>query len=163
MNLIAAATILTFIIYWAFRFKEGIPPSLSDDFYRLKAKGKSNYFDAFFFAVGLSMLFYGVYDYKDITLLLLAVAGFFLLTVPIASYFKESDVKYWHYQGAFVAITLGFAAVTYQYWGELIAFLPLSVFILGVILLKVLKVPDFLTWLELLAAGCIFIRLTIMR
>lgn len=163
MNLIALFTLLTFVIFWGIRFREGVPSSLSDDFYRLKAKGKSHYFDAFFLIIGLSMWFYGLYDYKDITLMLLAAAGFFLMVVAMAPFFKVAKIATWHYAGAIMAIALGFAAVTFEHLGSIDTFLPLSVFVLGVILMKTMRISNETTWVEILAAIATFTRLTVIR
>ncbi len=164
MNYLALFNILSFVIFWGIRFKSGVPPSLSADYYRLQAKGKSHYFDIFFSVTGVSMWFYGVYHkyYHAYTLMLLAVAGIFLVVVMLAPFFKIAKVATWHYIGAYGAIGFGFWAVTFQYWSTpVIALIPLALFVGTVILLKVNKVPNFTTWVELAAAGCIFTRLLI--
>ena len=166
MNYIALFNILFFAAYWSIRFKNGVPPSLSADFYRLKEKGKSHYFDVFFYVTGLSMWFYGIYDehYSGYTLMLLAVAGIFLVVVPIAPFFKIAKVSTWHYIGATGAIVFGFWAITFEYWdNKIISLIPIALFIVTVLIMKLKKVSNYTTWVELSAAACIFTRLTIMK
>ena len=163
MNAIALLTIIFFTVYWWIRFKQGVPPSLSADYYRLQAKGKSHYFDWFFYTVGLSMWFYGFYDYSAYTSILLVIAGLFLIVVPIAPFFKIAKVATLHYIGAVGAISFGFWAVTFEYWdNKVIALIPLEAFLIAVILMKLKKISNYTTWVELAAAGCIYFRLLIL-
>ena len=163
MNAISLLTILFFTIYWGIRFKQGVPPSLSADYYRLQSNGKSHYFDWFFYTVGLSMWFYGFYDYQAYTAILLVIAGLFLIVVPIAPFFKIAKVATLHYMGAVGAIGFGFWAVTFEYLdNKVIALIPLASFLIAVILMKLKKVSNYTTWVELAAATCIYLRLLIL-
>lgn len=163
MNLIAVAQIIFFTTYWTIRFgKDGIPKSLSDDYYRLQAQGKAHYFDRFFYAFAIPMLAYGYYDYHAYTLMLLAIAGLFLILVPIAPFFRITKVSTWHYIGATGAIAFGFWGVTFEYWVNWIAFIPLVGFIVTVGVLKWQKVKNYTTWVEIAAVFWIFSRLIIL-
>jgi len=159
MQYIALAQTLLFAIWWTIRFKkDGVPNSLSADFYRLREQGKQHYFDRFFFAMALPMWAYGYYDYKDSTQILLALAGFFLACVPIASFFRDKFTAVFHYIGASGAIGFGFWGLTNELWGEslwskVVACIPLAAFIAVCIVLRVRKVKNLTTWVEVAAAG----------
>lgn len=163
MSLIAVFQTIFFATYWTIRFqKDGVPKSLSDDYYRLQAQGKAHYFDRFFYAFGASMWTYGYYDYHAYTLMILAMAGGFLIMVPIAPFFKIAKVSTWHYIGATGAIAFGFWGVTFEYWGSWIAFIPLVGFLVTVGVLKWRKVSNYTTWVEVAAVFWIFARLIIL-
>jgi hypothetical protein len=95
-------------------------------------------------------------DFKHTTKLLLALAGFSMFCVAIASLFKKKKVGTIHYAASVVAIALGFAAVCVEHrYGWAIA----SGFILFVAGWRLLNMKNIIYWIEVFALTLIFASL----
>lgn len=165
INAIALFQLVLFSTYLgvvADRF--GVLPSISDSYYKWRQDDKLKWlFEVVLIITGLSMWFYGLYDfYGDIiTQVAIATSGYCLMMVAVAPAFKKDSVETIHSVGAVLSIVAGFVAVGFQYglwWGVGL----LGIFLLICATLRLLKITNYTWWIEIVAFYIILGRLMIM-
>jgi hypothetical protein len=134
-----------FVIYVGFllyTFKKPLP-SISDSWYELPNNQKP-LFTLFCWSLGIAMLFQGT---GETPLFFLSGSG--LTFVGAATMFKSTGAhtNIVHYTGAAVGIILALVGIGYENG----VWIPLIVWLISTILLKVLKVENSTWWIEIVA------------
>lgn len=160
MNFYSIACLVVTALYLLLSYAFiGPTESISSTFYGWKNRNYSAMFSIWAFLLFLGCALHILYDYKDLTKILIAFAGFLLFCVTIASTYKEDKVARIHYIVTVLCIISGFAAVTYEDYGERFWWLPVVGYVAGCIILKVAKMPAYTYWIEVLAIIIIFCTL----
>lgn len=147
MNKFVIFQSIVFISFLTYSWlRVGIKESISALWYAL---GKQSFlFTLFTWGVGLPMILLIITDqYSQLTDIFLFLSGAFLCFVGAATEYKERTTDIIHYVGATGAIVFGFAANL----SHNLMWQPVAMFIVGTILLKLFKVSNFTTWIEILA------------
>lgn len=129
MNAVSIVTISLAAIYLLITHGTFGPlPSISESRYKWLTRNYSEAFTIFCAVVAGGAFGQTFLDFKHTTKLLLALAGFSMFCVAIASLFKKKKVGTIHYAASVVAILLGFAALSVEYWGTWKSWVPVSAF-----------------------------------
>lgn len=139
-----AYTLLCWILF-------GPLPSLSSTYYKWKARNYSAAWPIFSAVVFLLCVLH-YKSVKEMTLMWLCVSAFCMWSLTVAAEYKKYPLH--HYIPTVATIIAGFIA-GYTEFGKGI-YLPFFMFAAGTIVLAALKVPNRLTWIELLAVLAIF-------
>lgn len=127
MNAVSIATLALSALYLIITYgKFGLTASVSETFYRWQTKNYSAAFVWFCLVVAAGALLQMIYPYKDITKLLLMLAGFAMFCIGIASTFRDKKVSTLHYVLAVLAICLGFSAVAFEHWQTWRSWVPVA-------------------------------------
>lgn len=160
MNFYSLACIVITALYLGLTYAFcGMTESISATFYKWQQRNYSAMFSVWAVLLALGCFLHTVYDYKDVTKVLIIIAGFLLFCVTIASTFREDKVAAMHYAVTIGCIIAGFAAVTIEDYGERLWWLPVIGFVVGCIIMKLVKIPNFTYWAEVLAIVIIFATL----
>jgi hypothetical protein len=138
---------LIFIIYVAFIWKKfGVLQSVSDSWYKLKELGGLWYklFTLFCWGLAIPMLFQSD---NPSSLFVYSGAGFAFVGAATMFKLKDTFVPYIHFGGAAVGIILALLGIGLERYG----WLPLIVFGIATILIKLLKVKNSTWWIEIVA------------
>ena len=148
LTLLQISIFLSYIVYILYTFKKPLP-SISDSYYQLDGY-KSNLFVAFIWALGITMT-------QQEPSLLFFFSGVALSFVGAACMFKwtSAGVHIVHYISAVSAILLALVGlgIVNSMW------LPLIIWAVFTIIFKLLKITNFLWWVEILAFLLIIIGL----
>lgn len=123
--------------------------SISDSWYEFKKKDYSSAFNFFTAGVGIPMWFQYAYMESTGAILCFIFAGAALFWVGVASTFRDKSVDRIHYACAVGSIALGFIALFFEYgkW----AYWPLGVFVVLVGIIRLTKINNSTTWIEVAA------------
>lgn len=146
----AAYTLLCWILF-------GPIPSLSSTYYLWKEKKNFSSAWNIFSAIVFLLCCLQYYYVKEMTLLFFVLSGASMWFLTIAAPYKTYPVM--HYVPTVATIVFAFLAA-YSEFGKAVLW-PLGAFVAGSLVMKVLKVSNYLTWVELLAVVCalfLFIR-----
>lgn len=140
--------------------KFGLTGSISETFYTWQTVKYSAAFMLFCLIVAVGAWVNAYYEHYEVwTRICLGVAGIALSWVGIASTYKDKKVSTLHYALAVLAIALGFAALSVEYWRTWRAWAPLASFIAVSVAIRFLW-PKWATYLiEVVALVIIFTML----
>lgn len=139
MNYISLFLIILITAYWiTTTVKFGAPKSFSDSWYQWSQVGYSDVFAWFIIGVGcLVAAMPLVYEYKDISSVLLMFTGAFLCGVGIAANFKDQGVGTKHVISTYAAIACAFLAVIINGYPSIWTFVPFCVSVILIILIQI--------------------------
>lgn len=157
MNNVSIATLSLSVLYLVFCYAQfGLTKSISETYYALSGYKRSHLFAVFCSVVAGGAIFQSLYDYKDATEGVLMLAGVFMFAVGIAATYRDKGVTTFHYVFAALAIILGFLALFLEYRGEWRSWMPVSVFVVSIPVVRWVW-PDYVTYIiEVIALGLIF-------
>jgi len=153
LTIIQSVTFVTYVVFLLIKFK-GVLPSISDSWYELGLPLRRLFY-LFCFILGIAMLFQGG------GVIWFFISGSALSFVGMATAFKRPNSPTWIVHGAAAGIGIIFAllgiGIIGGFWLPLIIFTPIAV------LMKLLKINNYLWWIEIAAFVFILFGLIITK
>lgn len=160
MNTVSIVTLALTALYLLISYsKFGMTKSISETFYKWMALDYSVLFVIWCFVVTLGAWLQSLYHLKHETKFILLIAGFFMFCIGIAPTYKDKKVSTLHYVFAALAIILGFLALYVEHKGDWRSWVPVTVFVLSIPVIRKFW-PQWTTYIvEVIAFALIFVFL----